>query len=75
MVQNAELRILQKQNLERSRKRNDGIWRPEEDERLNPPVMVSMLPEEPNGNFNCVHCGNSPAAGEHGLCDDCLDND
>jgi len=60
---------------ERSRKRNDGIWRPEEDERLSRPAPKAA--SESKGDINCIHCGRSffafqSSASAFGLCDNCL---
>ena len=59
----------------RNQKRNDGIWRPEEDERLNRPAPKTS--NEPKGDMNCIHCGRlffayQSSASDFGLCDDCL---
>ena len=64
--------------IARGQKRNDGIWRPEEDERLNRPTPRAS--DEPKGDANCIHCGRLfftylASAGEFGLCDECLHSD
>jgi hypothetical protein len=61
--------------LERGKKHNDGIWRPEEDERLNQSAPKANT--EPKGDINCIHCGRlffayESSAGYVGLCDYCL---
>ena len=65
-------------DVARSQKQNDGIWRPEEDERLN--RVAPRTNNEPKGDTNCIHCGrllfaHLASAGEFGLCDECLHSD
>ena len=67
-----EKRLLQG---DRRPKRNDGIWRPEDDERLN--GSAPTVSDKPKGDTNCIHCGRlffayQSGASDFGLCDDCL---
>jgi hypothetical protein len=55
--------------------RNDGIWRPEDNERLNPPRAA--LRTEPQYDLECIHChqrffGWQSSAADFDLCDYCL---
>lgn len=57
------------------KKRDDGIWRPEDDARLNP--SKARTQKEPEGDLECVHCHQSffayqSSAADFGLCDYCL---
>lgn len=54
----------------------DNDWKKERDQRLQ---QLGLRPG-PDSRPRCIHCGRPfdqhlAAAGEHGLCDDCLHND